>query len=469
MSDYDAVIVGAGTAGIPAALFLARRGGRVALIEHAPEIGGCLLINRGQVSGAGTKLQREKGIHDTPELHYDDAMRINHGTSLPDFLRLSVALQGPFIDWLMDHGFEMTPDMPKILYGHEPYKVPRTYWGVEDGRSILKLLKPMLDAEIRAGKVDLKINTEVAELIQGGNGAVSGVRTAAGDEVRGGSTLLTTGGYAANPTLFAKLHDGIRLRSGAYPFAKGRGLELALKAGAELHLADYFMPVWAGFHDHTLPQPRYTGLGTLTPQDRTIWEIYVNDDGRRFIAEDHPHVHDREMALLSQPNQRAWVIYDQNIRQRAPNLFAKWAHLDMDRFYADSPSIHAGPSLAALAQACGVNGANLTDTVRRYNEACGTHDDALGRKIFPARIETPPFHAVEISIYSVRSYAGVKVNTDMQVLDKRAKPIPNLYAAGEIIGSVFSGRGAVGGMAVTPALVFGKLLGERILPLSTAR
>ncbi len=73
--DYDLIVVGAGTAGMPAAIFAARRGARVCLIERAEAVGGCMRINRGQMSGAGTRLQAQRGITDTPDLHYQDVMR----------------------------------------------------------------------------------------------------------------------------------------------------------------------------------------------------------------------------------------------------------------------------------------------------------------------------------------------------------------------------------------------------------
>src|SRR3546814_11789865 len=85
----------------------ARRGRSFCLLEKAGQVGGALLINRGQLSGAGTKLQAQRGIVDTAQDHYDDAMRISKGTSDSAMLELAVRLQGPLIDWLMDHGFEM--------------------------------------------------------------------------------------------------------------------------------------------------------------------------------------------------------------------------------------------------------------------------------------------------------------------------------------------------------------------------
>jgi len=74
---WDLIVVGAGTAGLPTALFASQRGARVLLIEKAGTIGGTLFLSTGQIAGAGTVFQEQKGIKDRPEDHYDDIMRIN--------------------------------------------------------------------------------------------------------------------------------------------------------------------------------------------------------------------------------------------------------------------------------------------------------------------------------------------------------------------------------------------------------
>ena len=79
--NADFVIVGAGTAGLPAAIFASRRGARVLLVDAAREIGGNLHLANGQISAGGTKLQHSLGIVDTPRVHYDDIMRISKGSA----------------------------------------------------------------------------------------------------------------------------------------------------------------------------------------------------------------------------------------------------------------------------------------------------------------------------------------------------------------------------------------------------
>ena len=77
---WDLIIVGGGTAGLPAAIFAARRGARVLVIEASLQLGGTLFLSTGQMSAAGTRLQKQKGITDSPQLHFDDVMRISQNT-----------------------------------------------------------------------------------------------------------------------------------------------------------------------------------------------------------------------------------------------------------------------------------------------------------------------------------------------------------------------------------------------------
>jgi fumarate reductase flavoprotein subunit len=122
---YDLVIVGGGTAGMPAAIFAARRGLRVLVLEAAPTVGGTLFLSTGQMSAAGTRLQASKHIVDSPQIHYDDVMRISHGTANAALIRLAVWNAAPTFDWLMDNGFTVLPDHPVLGAGHEPYRERR--------------------------------------------------------------------------------------------------------------------------------------------------------------------------------------------------------------------------------------------------------------------------------------------------------------------------------------------------------
>ena len=93
-SIWDVIVVGGGNAGLPAAIFAAERGARVLIIEAAASLGGTLFLSSGQMSAAGTKLQKQKGIEDSPQLHYDDIMRISKKKANPGLVNLRCSTQG---------------------------------------------------------------------------------------------------------------------------------------------------------------------------------------------------------------------------------------------------------------------------------------------------------------------------------------------------------------------------------------
>ncbi len=104
---YDLIVVGAGTGGLPAAIFAARRGARVLMIDAAPDIGGTLHVAGGEICGAGTKTQARFGVTDDhPDIHFDDIMHMSNGHADPIVVRHTVDNAASMIDWLDDHGWQ---------------------------------------------------------------------------------------------------------------------------------------------------------------------------------------------------------------------------------------------------------------------------------------------------------------------------------------------------------------------------
>ena len=463
---YDVLIVGGGTAGLPAALGAARRGGRVVVVEQTGSLGGTCAFSWGQMSGGGTRIQKRKGIEDSAALHYEDAKRITGGTAKDEFLRLATELQGPLIDWLEDEGMVMAPEVPGTLFAHEPYTAARLYWGNDRGQSILKVLLELLQPHIDSGRIEVKLNTEMAELLVDDTGAVVGIRTTDGQLIRAASTVLTSGGYAANEKMFEEFHPDTTLYPGTWEMTRGSGIAAARKIGAALWNGENFSLAWGGFFDTTKEHPRYCGIGGLTPQARAPWEILVNQEGRRFGAEDDPSYDRRERALRAQTGNRAWLVFDDTIRRESPRLFIRWTDAEIEALYRTSKSIVQARSIEELAAKCGIADESvLRQTIADYNAACDKGEDGFGRKSFPRKILNPPFVAIEIASYAVRGPVGIEVDIDFRVLDENDEPIPNLYAAGEILGGGLFGKAAVAGMGITPALAFGKYIGDEILPL----
>jgi fumarate reductase flavoprotein subunit len=468
-SPWDLIIMGAGTSGLMAAIFASQRGGKVLLLEASPELGGTLLVAHGQVSAAGTKLQAQKGIVDSAQQHYDEAIRISKGTIDKDLARLAIFNAADMFDWLMDQGFDIRPDCPVMSEAHEPYLVPRYYWGKEMGKSVVKVLAKAVQAGIDAGQITLKTNTRVTALIQESDGSVKGVKTedtsGITETIYGKNVLLASGGYAANPAYFKELSGIPLFAKAAYSFNQGTGLQLGVAAGGYVRGRENYLCNfgWLLQDDH-FPSP-ITGRANTYPANRPPWEIYVNAHAKRFIREDEPSVDVREHALVKQPDLRYWIVFDQTAFDKTTPIIFNWTKADMEKAFESHAMFYKADTIEGLAQKAGLDASALNQTIADYNTAVETGNDSLGRAHLPAPIKTGPFYAIRKQGASVTSTVGLAVDDQLRVIRPDKTPIPNLYAAGEILGGgQLQGNAFVGGMMAMPSLVFGKLLGERIIP-----
>ena len=471
---WDLIVVGGGNAGLPTAIFAAQRGARVLIIEAAGQVGGTLFLSTGQMSAAGTKLQRSRGIEDTPQSHYDDIMRISTNTADPELVRLAVDNAAPVFDWLTDHGFEVLPGHPETGTTHDPYSHARYAWGPEGGRSILKVLNSQLAPLTADGRIRMLTKTKVTELLQQPDGAVIGVvaQSADGDRQRhhARNTVLTCGGYTNNPDMYERL-EGVKTYSRAtYPQSLGAGIELGLAAGGYVRGGDKHTPLFGAIAaDADYPAPM-RALVRHFPPERPPYEIYVNMAGERFVREDIPSHTAYERGLGAQPEERCWVVFDDAILRAAPPLAtsginALWPPENTAAAFENgTPMFFKAESLAELARAAGMNAAGLENTVAAYNHGQASGQDSLGRKHMPLPITQAPYYAIQLQSWNLTTYGGIAVNKQLQVIRRNGTPVGNLYAAGELLGmGQLMGRSICGGMAVTPALAFGRLLGHEFL------
>jgi len=463
---YDVIVVGAGSAGLPLAIRAAERGARVLQLEADYRIGGTLHWSSGQISAAGTRLQRAQGIDDSPDEHFRDAQRIAHGRIDPVVLRLFVDHAAATIDWLMDLGFVPAPGTPVAGEAHEAYSTRRYLWGANKGLSILEALRPTHDRLVREDRIDLRLQTRMTQLLTEARGAVIGVRahTPEGEvEFRGRKVVLASGGYAANPELWKKLTPRYPLCSHANPYSRGDGIVAAAALGAPVDGSDNFLCTFAGVLEDPA-DPRSGAFLLLSPGARKVWEIFVDQRGRRFMQEDHPSIDYRERSLLRQPGTRMNIIFDHAILQNAATITLDPTAAYRARF-GRHPAFLKAKTLAELARKLDVPPANLQRTVRDYNAAvdAGT-DRGQGKQFLIRRIEKPPFYAIKAQGLTVLSPAGLKVDRRLRVIGDDGRPIRNLHAAGEVLGFArTSGDAFVGGLSLTPALTFGRLLGEQLL------
>jgi fumarate reductase flavoprotein subunit len=467
---WDLIVVGGGNAGLPAAIFAAQRGAKVLIVEAAGILGGTLHLSTGQMSAAGTQLQKEKGIQDSPQSHYEDIMRISKGTANPDLLRLFVSHAADSFDWLMDRGLDVFPEHPVTGTTHEPYSNPRYAWGQQRGQSILRILEAELAPELESGRVTVILSTQVTDLIQAEDGSVTGVVTknASGETARysGHNILLTCGGYTSNAKMFEDLEGALDFSDVSYEFSQGAGITLGRSVGGYVRGGEHHLPLFGAIlADEDYPSPM---IGTVRhfPPNRPPWEIFVNVHGQRFLREDIPSHDAYEHALLAQPEERCWVVFDEAVYGQAPRLVGRMSEEDVVEAFASSwPMFYQADSLTTLAERAGIDAEGLTRTVAQYNAAQKAgKDPQFGREHMPLPIAQPPFYAIQLQSWLLTACAGLAVDRGLRVIREDGTPVPGLYAAGELLGAAtFNGRSYCGGTLVTAALTFGRLLGESML------
>ncbi|KAA1420420.1 FAD-dependent oxidoreductase [Mumia zhuanghuii] len=467
---YDVVVVGAGTAGIPCAVNAADAGARVLLVEKDSRIGGTLHVSGGHLAAAGTRRQRERGIEDSPQAHRADIARISHGTARDDLVDLLVAEAATTIDWLDERGFAFAPETPRIVYGHEPYTTARTYYGTDEGLSVLEVLRPELERACAERDLTLWTNAPVTELLTGADGTVTGIsvyRDGRETTVRADAVVLATGGYGADPDLFLEL-EGAPLVSATSRTATGDGLHLGRSVGARLQGAGSSLPTFGG-----LPDPRTPGRANWSDRQRLTserppWEIYVDRAGSRWVAEDEDSIDVKERALAEVTDRTFWTVFDDAALTQATGTMRQMVvghEPDAVRAMMNTrPGVHCAGTLAGLAELAGIDAPGLERTVSAYNGAVEAGSDpAFGRTFLPAPIATAPFYAIRNHAITLVTFQGLDVDGSFAVRDEAGRAITGLYAVGEVIGAgATSGNSFCSGMLVTPALTFGRLLGAAL-------
>jgi succinate dehydrogenase/fumarate reductase flavoprotein subunit len=490
--QYDIIIIGAGSAGMPCAIQAANRGLKVLVIEKDTRPGGTLHLTAGHLSAAGTKKQQEKGISDSIENHFNDIVRISRNTMDATIAKKAVALAPGTVDWLENNGYIFHALSPVIIYGHEPYGVARTYFGKDDyaakditgsGKMVLKTLLPLWDKLVEEKKIDILYNHALEKLVKTGNRITSIIvkqllaNTPLTVTVGEGKLVITTGGYAANAVFYSEsikpfenipsLHFPKRLLSTANTFSQGDGIKALMEAGGEFCGAEKHISTLGGVE----LEP---GSGRASfweawarvsnSHDRVPREIYINENGQRFMNEHDLTVDERERIVLQQPNQRFYVLFDEQSLQAGPCVVVQWDAAKCKEEALKEKCCWQADTIEALAQKITVPPQNLTATVNSFNNFVDAGiDDNFSRTVLEYKISQPPYYALLVYAYSLISFGGIKVNENLQVICEDGSVIENTFAAGEILGAAAtSGDAFCGGMLLTPAISFGKWLGETL-------
>ncbi len=462
-NQFDVIVVGAGTAGIPAALGAAERGLRVALVEAAGDIGGTLLLSSASISAAGTSIQARAGVADDAETHFRDCLRINHGTGDHQLLRRWVDEAPAMIEWLLSIGWTCTPDEPTFAPEHDLYNIARTYRSSNQGITLIDAYRPQVARAVAEHGLDLRLNTRFTGFLTEGD-RVTGITAHQGGqdiELSAKAVIVTTGGFSGSARHWQDLHGVVPLRY-HIDTVVGDAIDAVRRIGGALWFEDYVLPAFGATRDIGSPASAWIHSFVL-PSMRAPWEAYINQKGERFMPEDEPSIDARERAVMAQPEWSFWAVYDQTIRDEAPPLF-RWEPGKLEAMFAGPDEDYVvADTLAELAAKTGMPPEALKRTIDLYNRGQKAGSDMLRRQHLPRSIENGPFYAVRHYGCSISSYPGIRVNEKLQARRPDGSVIEGLYGAGEVIGIGFLGHGFLSGSIVSSAVTFGRALGREVL------
>lgn len=484
----DLIIVGAGGAGLSAAVTAKDLGVKnVLVLEKMPVIGGNTLrcasafnaadpdrqkalpmtetlkeavvkaINEKPVSEEHAKLMADvkakyeaylksgsKTLFDCPEWH---ALQTYNGGDKVGQIPLIRQYSNNVLDtlhWMQSKG---SPVMDRVSQGAGALW-QRTHQ--LDAPAGLGLIDPLYQAAVKQG-VNFKLGMRVQDLILNDKGRVIGVT--ATDKVGNkyeftskDGVILATGGYSQNKEMRQKSapHLTSEMVSTNQPGATGDGIIIATRHGADTTGMNYVQV-------YPLATP---GTGALQGRARKMSGlddvIDVNKNGERFVKEDAR----RDEFVAAIKKQPGGVVYDINDSSivKPLNSFNE----DVETLVSIG-RIYKADSLADLAKQLGMPADKLEATVAEFNKMVeAKKDPKFGRKLFDRPIVKPPFYATPRAPSIHHTMGGLQISTNAQVLDKNGKPIPGLYAAGEVTGGIH-GSNRLGGNATADVLTFGRI------------
>lgn len=435
---YDVVVVGAGGAGLSAAMAAQEKGASVVVFEKMPIAGGNTLRATGGMNAAGTEFQAAKKIEDSVDLFYKDAMKGGYEKNDPSLVRTLAENSAGSVAWLTSLGADLS-DVGRLA-GASVNRAHRPAGGGKVGPEIVETL---YGAATKVAGIKVFTRAEVVALAKAADGSVVGVDVKGPDgkvaRVAAKAVVLATGGFGANNEMASALVPSLKgFATTNQPGATGDGIVLAEKAGAAL--VDM---------KEIQTHPTYApGKEMITEAVRGNGAVLVNRDGERFIDE----LKTRDVvsaAILEQKGKTAFLYFDDSVRKSLKAI----------EDYVKLGIVVEGASVAELAGKIGADPATLEATTATYNAAVAAKADAaFGRADLPRALAAGPYYAIEVTPAVHHTMGGVKIDPAAQVLSASGAAVPGLYAAGEVTGGVHGGN-RLGGNALADIVTFGRIAG----------
>ena len=485
--DADIVIVGAGGAGMTAAITAAEEGKSVVILESQSMVGGNSVRATGGMNAGKTVYQDENefgeaagvektlktaaekyadnetitalaktvseqwaeyqanptGYFDSVELMELDTMVGGKGINDPELVETLCSNSADAIDWLDEHGITL-----HNVASFGGASVKRIHRPVDaDGKTISvgSYMIPLLQENCEKAGVQILLNTTANEILTDANGAAVGVKaTGASGEtvtVNAKAVVLTTGGFGANLDMVTEYKPELKgFMTTNAAGAQGQGIEMATAIGAGTVDMDQIQ-----IH----PTVEANTAALITEGLRGDGAVLINAEGKRFIDE----VGTRDVvsaAEIAQTGSYSWLVVDQAMVDASSVI----------QGYIKKGYTVTGETYEELGKAMGVDEAAFAETMNTWNGYVDAKNDPdFGRTSFANKLDTAPYYAIKVTAGVHHTMGGLTINTNTEVLKEDGSVIPGLFAAGEVTGGVH-GANRLGGNAVADFTVFGRIAGK---------
>ena len=484
--EADVVVVGAGGAGMTAAITAAGEGKSVVILESQSMVGGNSVRATGGMNAGKTVYQDENefgesagvektlktaaekyadnetitalaktvseqwaayqanptGYFDSVELMELDTMIGGKGINDPELVETLCANSADAIDWLDEHG--ITLHNVSSFGGASVKRIHRPVNAEGKTVSVGSYMIPLLEENCKKAGVQILLNTTANEILTDANGAAAGIKATGSTgetvTVNAKAVVLTTGGFGANLDMVVKYKPELKgfMTTNAAGI-QGQGIEMAQAIGAATVDMDQIQ-----IH----PTVEANTAALITEGLRGDGAILINEEGQRFIDE----VGTRDVvsaAEIAQTGSYSWLVVDQAMVDASSVI----------QGYIKKGYTVTGATYEELGKAMGVDAAAFAETMDKWNGYVEAKNDPdFGRTSFANPLNTAPYYAVKVTAGVHHTMGGLKINANTEVLNEKGEVIPGLFAAGEVTGGVH-GANRLGGNAVADFTVFGRIAG----------
>lgn len=447
----DVIIIGAGGAGLAAAVSAHQEGASVIVIEKMPKVGGNTIMSGGALNAVDDGSETAKANKDSTELHFQQTYEGGDKKGDPELIRTYVENVWDGVEWLQSLGMKFEPGTFTVLGG----LWPRAHKPSDPvGTGFFNTYQKYIDSN---EKIEVLLETKAEQLIVKDNRVTGVVATGkSGNKVTlnaNNAVIIATGGFGANVQMRQEYNTiwkdlGENIKSTNHPGATGDGILMAKEVNAELVGMEYIQLLPMG-------DPK-TGSLSGNIEKAVENRIFVNKEGNRFVDEGAR----RDVmtaALMEQTDSMLWVILDSHDYPTGDevNNFNESVNTLIKEGRA-----FKGETLEELAAQIKVDPNNLVKAIEEYNKAVsGEIKDPFGRTLFKDPINQGPFYAAPRIPTVHHTMGGIKINKEAQVIDVNGNVIKGLYAAGEVTGGIH-GANRLGGNALGDILVFGRIAGK---------